>query len=105
MPLNLQSLSGGAGAPADAPPDVAPAAAEPEPEKEPKPRTRTARPRTQKSEVFVATQSGSAQGKKGDSYVFIKGVTRVRAGHELLKLVPDYFEPADDHVHYDEVTR
>lgn len=50
--------------------------------------------------TFVAVQSGAAE-IKGETYTFTKGATLVREGHPLLKAVPDYFEPASDHVHYD----
>jgi hypothetical protein len=52
------------------------------------------------SGVYVATESGSAEGKNGDLYVFIKGVTRVAAPHELLDRCPDFFSPVEDEVHY-----
>lgn len=50
--------------------------------------------------VFVAKESGSTE-IKGESYVFVKGVTRVREGHPILKTCPEYFEPVEEHVHYD----
>jgi hypothetical protein len=52
------------------------------------------------TEVYVATDSGSVE-IKGESYVFIRGVTRIRAGHPILKAVPDSFAPAEDQLHYD----
>jgi hypothetical protein len=52
------------------------------------------------AEVYIATQSGASD-VDGETYVFTKGSTRVRAGHPLLRAVPDYFEPVDDHIHYD----
>jgi hypothetical protein len=53
-------------------------------------------------QIFVATTSGASENKKtGESAVFVKGITRVREGHWLLKQVPYAFEPADEHVHYD----
>ncbi len=52
--------------------------------------------------IYVAKQSGSSQDPEtGESMTFAKGVTRVRGGHMLLRLVPEYFEPVEDHVHYD----
>lgn len=53
-----------------------------------------------KSDVFVATESGSTE-VKGETYVYVKNVTRVRAGHPLLKAVPTYFRPVEDRIHYD----
>lgn len=50
--------------------------------------------------VYVATTSGSTD-IKGETYVFVRGQTRVREGHALLKAVPDYFEPVEEHVHYE----
>lgn len=57
-------------------------------------------PTKEKAEVYVARESGASE-VKGEVYTFTKGITRVRAGHPLLKAVPDYFEPVDDSVHYD----
>jgi hypothetical protein len=51
-------------------------------------------------QVYVANQSGGAE-IKGDFYPFVKGVTRVREGHPLLKSVPEYFDPVENAVHYD----
>lgn len=56
--------------------------------------------RATKSDVYIATQSGVAE-IDGETCVFVRGKTRVRAGHALLLAVPDYFEPAGEHVHYD----
>jgi len=53
-----------------------------------------------KGDIYVATESGTCD-IKGRQYPFTKGVTRVRAGHELLKACPDYFELVSEHVHYD----
>lgn len=50
--------------------------------------------------VYIATASGSAE-VKGETMPFVRGVTRVREGHALLKAVPDYFEPVEDHIHYE----
>ncbi len=55
---------------------------------------------TAKNEVYIAKDSGSAE-IKGEVYVFHKDVTRVRAGHPLLKAVPDAFHPVTDRIHYD----
>lgn len=52
------------------------------------------------SEVFVANTSGVAE-IKGESFTFHAGVTRVRAGHPLLKACPDYFSPVTDAVTYE----
>lgn len=51
-------------------------------------------------QVYVARESGAAN-VDGEDLVFVKGVTRVRGGHPLLKAVPDYFEPVDEAVHYE----
>lgn len=52
--------------------------------------------------VFIAITSGSAENAKtGESAVFVRGRTRVRQGHWLLKQVPDAFEAVEEHVHYD----
>lgn len=53
-----------------------------------------------KTEIYVAIESGSVE-IKGETCVFVKNVTRVRAGHPLLKAVPDYFAEVEDAVHYD----
>lgn len=53
-----------------------------------------------KDDVFVATESGSCE-VKGETFVFVRNVTRVRAGHPLLKAVPDYFRPVEERIHYD----
>lgn len=50
--------------------------------------------------THIAVQSGVCE-VDGEPYVFVAGRTLVRAGHPLLKAVPDYFEPTLDHVHYD----
>lgn len=52
------------------------------------------------NDIFIAKESGSAE-IAGQPYNFVKGVTRVRAGHPLLKACPDYFEQADTSIHYD----
>lgn len=98
MPLGLDSLKGG-----DNPEEVV---ASPEAPVETKPvetkkeTKKVAAKKKSASGVFIATESGSAEGKHGDVYPFLRGITRVAAGHELLKLVPDYFKPVEDHVHY-----
>lgn len=51
--------------------------------------------------VFIATDSGSAQAPDGETFVFVRGVTRVREGHRLLKVAGHYFEPISDHVQYE----
>lgn len=57
--------------------------------------------RKDKTQVYVATESGAAEAPDGTQYVFVRGVTRVREGHKLLKIAGAFFEPVDDHVHYD----
>lgn len=52
-----------------------------------------------RSGIFIATESGASQ--VGDEvYTFTKDTTRVREGHPLLKVVPDYFQPIEEHLHY-----
>lgn len=55
-----------------------------------------------KADVYVATTSGSAE-IDGQTYPFTKDITRVRAGHKLLKHFEgtDTFVPVNEHVHYD----
>lgn len=50
--------------------------------------------------VYVARESGSAE-VDGESLAFVKGVTRVREGHPLLKGREGLFELADERVHYE----
>ena len=99
MPLTLKSVQGGDAEPK---PETAAKAETAAPSKKQPRRNASPRkkPAVQDAAVFIATQSGTAEGKKGDSYVFVKGVTRVAKGHELLRLCPDYFEPVADAVHY-----
>jgi hypothetical protein len=56
--------------------------------------------RTNKPDVYVARESGSAE-VDGQVLTFVRGITRVRAGHSLLKGREHLFEPIDDSVHYD----
>jgi hypothetical protein len=51
-------------------------------------------------DVYIAKESGSAE-VDGRTLTFTKGITRVRAGHPLLKGREGLFEPVDDVVHYD----
>lgn len=53
-----------------------------------------------KSDVYVAKESGSAE-VNGETLTFTRGITRVRAGHPLLKGRESLFAPVDDTVHYD----
>lgn len=57
-------------------------------------------PAAKKSDIYVANESGTVR-IDGQDYPFTKGVTRVRAGHVLLKEHGVFFEPISDHVHYD----
>jgi hypothetical protein len=50
--------------------------------------------------VYIAITSGSAE-IKGETFTFQAGVTRVRAGHPLLKACPDYFQPDAGSVTYE----
>lgn len=52
------------------------------------------------AEVYIATQSGVCE-LDGEALIFVKGRTRVQAGHPLLDAVPDYFMPASEKVHYE----
>jgi len=61
---------------------------------------RTTKTTTAKDTVYIATESGSAD-IKGDVFIFVKDITRVRGNHPLLKVVPDYFAPVDDSVTYE----
>lgn len=54
-------------------------------------------------QVYVATESGSCD-VKGDSVVFIKGVTMVAEGHPLLKACPDYFKPVEENHNFNAAT-
>jgi hypothetical protein len=51
-------------------------------------------------QVYVATESGSAD-VDGDTITFVKGQTRIRAGHAILSQLPNFFEPADEHLNYE----
>lgn len=51
-------------------------------------------------DVYVAIESGAAS-VDGQEMIFVKGVTRVRAGHPLLRACPSLFKPADAHPSYD----
>jgi hypothetical protein len=53
-----------------------------------------------KGDVYVARESGSAE-VDGKVLTFTKGMTRVRAGHPLLKGREHLFDPIDTTVHYD----
>lgn len=50
--------------------------------------------------VYIATTSGTAD-VDGENYPFTKNVTRVSEGHPLLKQCPDFFELAENHIHYE----
>lgn len=56
--------------------------------------------RTNGDDVYVATESFNCE-IDGVPQAFKRGVTRVRAGHEVLKRNPQYFEPVDNSVHFD----
>ena len=59
-------------------------------------------PAAKKAEIYVAKESGQAE-VDGVPYTFIKNVTRVRAGHPLLKIkgIEVLFAPVDERVQYD----
>jgi hypothetical protein len=52
------------------------------------------------ADVYVATEDFAAE-YDGKPLTVVKGVTRVRAGHPMLKVYGAYFTPADTKVHYD----
>lgn len=59
------------------------------------------KPAAKKSdEVYIAIMSGCSH-VDGEDLIFVKGRTRVRAGHPLLEIVPEYFAPVSDDVHYE----
>jgi hypothetical protein len=47
--------------------------------------------------IYIANETGVTE-IGGVAYTFAAGVTRVRAGHPLLKACPKYFEPVSDDV-------
>lgn len=51
-----------------------------------------------KSDIYICKENAMVP-LDGVPTLFTKGQTRVRAGHELLKLYPELFEPIT--VHYD----
>lgn len=53
-----------------------------------------------KDDVYVATDTFATE-INGVPQVIHEGITRVRAGHELLKRFPDWFAPVDTGVDYD----
>lgn len=53
-----------------------------------------------KGAVYVAIESGAAT-VNGQEISFIKGITRVRQGHPLLKGRSQFFAKVDDAVHYE----
>jgi hypothetical protein len=51
--------------------------------------------------VYVAIETGSAE-INGETFPFVRGITRVREGHPLLKGGRmQFFVPAEEHVHYE----
>lgn len=50
------------------------------------------------NDIYVATDSAHVV-IDGEHYTLVKGVTRVRAGHDLIRTHPELFVPCD--VHYD----
>lgn len=49
-------------------------------------------PRTKEPTIYVARSSGVLK-VDGKVHTYYAGRTRVRAGHPLLKAIPDRFEP------------
>jgi hypothetical protein len=60
-------------------------------------------PARKKPDIFIATDSASVE-HDGERVVIHRGVTRVRAGHQLLKDYPDLFEPLDVHFDVEQAT-
>ena len=56
--------------------------------------------KTPEPTIYVAKESFHCQ-IDGVDYAVRGGITRVRAGHALLKANPDYFEPVSSAVDYD----
>jgi len=56
--------------------------------------------RTPVADIYIATESGTAE-VEGKPFIFIKNVTRVRAGHPALRQLGAFFAPVDDRVDYD----
>ena len=50
--------------------------------------------------VYIATESGAAE-VDGQPFTFVRGVTRVRAGHPVLRQLGAFFRPVEEAVHYD----
>jgi hypothetical protein len=57
-------------------------------------------PADTKDTIYVATESGSSE-VDGQPITFTRGVTRIRAGHPLLKAVPDYWKPVEENLTYE----
>ena len=57
-------------------------------------------PKNPGADIYVATESGAVE-LDGTPVMVYKGMTRVRAGHRLLRQYPSMFEPIDLLVHYD----
>lgn len=58
------------------------------------------RTRGQEADIYVAQETGAVE-LDGSPVMIYKGVTRVRAGHSLLRDHPTMFAPIDLGVHYD----
>lgn len=56
-------------------------------------------PRTKQPDLYVARQSFWCE--LDGVMTFIAQGERVRAGHELLRIQGEHFEPADTHIRYD----
>ena len=56
-------------------------------------------PRTKQPDLYVAKEEFHVE-LDGERLFVHKG-ERVRAGHQLLRVYGDYFEPIDTKVHYD----
>ena len=52
------------------------------------------------TDIYVAKESGSAE-VEGKPFTFVRGVTRIRAGHPALRQLGQFFKPVEENVHYD----
>lgn len=52
------------------------------------------------ADIFVATETGAMAMGDGSEFRFVRGLTRVRAGHEAHRRAPAFFEPVDPTVTY-----
>jgi len=55
-------------------------------------------------EIFIAIDSFVGVLPSGNDFIATKNTTRVREGHEALKLWPDLFKPIDVHYEVEDAT-